>query len=47
MSDKFRYLIFPDYTYLVELTDDNGDKYTAEIRGSEILLILDKLKDII
>lgn len=37
MSNKFRYLLFPDQIYLVEFTDYDGKIFQVEIPGNEIV----------
>lgn len=37
MNNKFKYLLFPDQTYLVEFTDYDGKIFQVEIPGDEIV----------
>ncbi len=49
MSNKFKYILFPDQIYLVEFIDFDGNPFTTEILGSEIIgqirrsYVLDKI----
>lgn len=37
MSNKFKYILFPDEIYLVEFIDFDGNPFTTEILGSDII----------
>lgn len=49
MSNKFKYILFADQTYIVKFNDLDGNLYTIEIEGKEIIhkirrqYILDKV----
>lgn len=49
MSNKFKHILFPDQIYLVEFIDFDGNPFTTEILGSEIIgqirrsYVLDKI----
>jgi hypothetical protein len=42
MTNKFRYILFSDQTYLVEIIDLNNKPLTIEISGQEIVDKLSK-----
>lgn len=42
MSNKFKYVLFPDQTYIVEFTDFEGNPFKAEIPGEQIISRLRK-----
>jgi beta-xylosidase len=37
---KFKYLLFPEHKYIVTLKDFDGNQFTIEITGEDILEIL-------
>lgn len=37
MSNKFKYVLFPDQTYIVEFEDFEGNPFKVEIPGTDII----------
>jgi hypothetical protein len=38
--DKYRYHIYPDRIYVIQLDESDYDKATIEIKGSELIELL-------